>query len=210
MLADAIPLTKVLVHVRSTETRRVLCENGGGKDGMLAAGRQRAPAAVSEPMVSSCSLAVLIDRRCSKRFARVLTLSVGLSPFNELWDSRGLRGRAERYLPAEDGRSRRLGESRGSREIHGSGSATARPTSSGSVVGLGSASSVDPSSSSMILSNGEEGKGSTLAVMGEEDESLFCEEPSILEGSFDSNAGLLLRCTVSSEVGFSSRWRYLR
>lgn len=162
---------------------------------------------VSESLAPPSTLVALGDRRCSMGLAEALMPSFGLSLSEELWNKRGLRGLAERYLPVEEGKSRGLGESRDPREIRGSGSARARSNPWCGAVGVGLPSSV---SSSMILSKGEDGKGSTPAGLGDEDASLFCEELSVLRGSPGSKEGLLFRCTVSSEVGFSSRWRYLR
>lgn len=108
---------------------------------------------------------------------------LGLSLSVELWNKRGLRGLAERYFPVEDGESRGLGGSEESREIRGPVSARARPNPWRGAVGVGLPSSV---SSSMILSKGEDGKGSTPGGLGDEDASLFCEELSVLRGSTES------------------------
>lgn len=138
---------------------------------------------VFESLAPSGTLAVLGDWRCSKGLAGSLMPSFGLSLSVELWSKRGLRGLAERYLPVEDGESRGLGGSEESREIRGPGSARARPSPWRGAVGVGSPSSV---SSSMILSKGEDGKGSIPGGLGDEDASLFCEESSVLRGSTES------------------------
>lgn len=153
-MTDIIRLTSVRVQVRSDETRRGFCEKGGGSDGIVNVRWRRRLAVDPGTTVSSGPSAVLGARRCVVGLASAVPLSAGPSLLKELWNSRGLRGLAEKYVPGEGG------ESKDSKELRDWGSARARPGSGRGTVGVGSSL---PAYWSMILSNGEDGKGSTLA-----------------------------------------------
>lgn len=117
------------------------------------------------------------------------------SPSEESGNSRCLRGRLNKYRPVEEERCGGVARS----------SAVVRGTPCRDTFGPGSLSSV------RWVRWHEEDEGEGSAMIGcEKEGSLLCETDNVLRNSVCSRLELNFLYTVSSEVGFSSLWRYLR